>query len=65
MPISVALTQLECERCHHKWYPRHEFHPKVCPRCKTRLWQTPKVKVVETDRAGVGRVVIGEEDAKD
>lgn len=33
-----------CERCSHEWIPRgdNENDPKVCPKCKSAYWDTPK-----------------------
>jgi predicted Zn-ribbon and HTH transcriptional regulator len=33
-----------CERCGHKWAPRENVvaRPKVCPKCKSAYWNTPK-----------------------
>ena len=27
-----------CERCGHKWIPREEKPPRVCPHCKSPYW---------------------------
>ena len=37
-----TLTELECKRCGHIWYPRRPQYPKVCPRCKSPWWDTPR-----------------------
>ncbi len=31
-----------CERCNHNWVPRKNETPKVCPRCKSPYWNTPR-----------------------
>jgi uncharacterized protein len=33
-----------CFRCVHTWRIRARRKPAVCPRCKSRLWATPKVR---------------------
>lgn len=41
----MPRTTLEgwwCYRCEHKWIPRDESHPKVCPKCKSPYWDTPR-----------------------
>ena len=44
----VKITQLECNRCHHKWYPRHLSMPKVCPKCKSPYWNKERVRKSRT-----------------
>lgn len=44
-----------CWRCHHSWLGRESFKgdrglPKGCPRCRSPLWNTPRL-----NRAGQGR----------
>lgn len=34
----------ECERCHHKWTPRFDEKPRVCPKCKSPYWDVAKKK---------------------
>jgi Zn finger protein HypA/HybF involved in hydrogenase expression len=34
----VMLKGFICERCHHKWVPREDEIPKVCPKCKSPYW---------------------------
>jgi hypothetical protein len=32
-----------CERCEHWWVPRDvSREPKVCPKCKSPYWNTPR-----------------------
>ena len=39
-----TIKRLECLRCHHVWWPKSTKLPKVCPKCKSVLWQiAPKV----------------------
>jgi predicted Zn-ribbon and HTH transcriptional regulator len=34
----------QCERCGHEWQPRDPKapEPKVCPKCKSPYWNTPR-----------------------
>lgn len=41
----ITLPILKCLRCSHRWYPRGEEYPKVCPKCKSPWWNVPKKKV--------------------
>lgn len=38
--IRTPRVQLECFRCDYKWTPRIAKAPKMCPRCKSREWNT-------------------------
>ncbi len=41
----ITLRGYLCERCGHKWLPKDESmkdKPKVCPRCKSPYWDTPR-----------------------
>lgn len=38
----ITLQGFECERCGHKWVPREEGNPRVCPRCKSPYWDIPR-----------------------
>jgi len=38
----LKIIELECLRCQHKWNPRKKQMPKVCPRCMSPYWNTPR-----------------------
>lgn len=39
----TAYGPWHCERCQHgPWVARSPEYPKVCPRCKTPYWDTPR-----------------------
>jgi rRNA maturation endonuclease Nob1 len=38
----VKLWGYRCERCGHEWLPRKGEEPKVCPKCKSPYWNTPR-----------------------
>jgi Zn finger protein HypA/HybF involved in hydrogenase expression len=41
--IKVTLYKFVCERCEHEWIPREaEVEPRVCPKCKSPYWNTPR-----------------------
>jgi predicted Zn-ribbon and HTH transcriptional regulator len=40
----IQLYGYVCERCGHKWVPRHNVEPKVCPKCKSPYWNKPRKK---------------------
>jgi len=31
---------VHCRRCDHRWIPRTEKKPQMCPRCKSRGWES-------------------------
>lgn len=37
--------ELECLRCGHKWRPRNDAPPTVCPnpKCKSPYWNRPRM----------------------
>lgn len=46
----VTLEGWKCLRCEHTWLPRDEVLPKVCPKCKSPYWNTPRKSSVEIAR---------------
>lgn len=39
----VKLWGYRCLRCEHEWLPRDKSQqPKVCPKCKSPYWDTPR-----------------------
>ncbi len=40
------LWGCRCQRCKHEWLTRGEEEPKVCPRCKSPYWDTPKIRFI-------------------
>lgn len=43
---TITLKGYQCERCGHKWLPKEDTKnkPKVCPKCKSPYWDTPRRK---------------------
>ena len=41
---TITATGSICNQCGHEWVPRHNQMglPKVCPKCKSPKWNTPK-----------------------
>lgn len=44
----ITIEKLECNRCHHSWWPRINNQdktviPEVCPKCKSRYWNKERV----------------------
>ena len=40
----ITVTGYGCERCGYKWTPRMVGAPmpRMCPKCKSRLWNVRK-----------------------
>ncbi len=38
----ITLEGYKCERCEHEWVARGKEEPRVCPKCKSPYWNTPK-----------------------
>ena len=50
--IEMELPLLHCYRCGNTWTPRLRV-VRMCPRCKSRLWDEPKLQV-PTGGTGLG-----------
>ena len=50
MPRNDAVVEskrgaiLTCKRCQWEWVTRRAVLPKVCPHCKSRIWNKTKLK---------------------
>jgi len=40
--ITFEVKGYRCERCEHKWMPRKEEYPTICPICKSAYWDKPR-----------------------
>lgn len=44
--IVITMPGYRCERCEHEWVARSrrsaEGPPRICPKCKSALWDIPK-----------------------
>lgn len=43
----IKIRKYHCLRCGHDWIPRKEDYPRMCPRCKSVLWDKEKQVEVE------------------
>ncbi len=50
----MKISEKECLRCGHKWWPRVTTNPVQCPCCKSKYWHV----VREENKAGLAKVVI-------
>ena len=42
--VDIVVKGFKCLRCGHEWVPRAGETPRVCPKCKSAWWDTPKKK---------------------
>jgi predicted Zn-ribbon and HTH transcriptional regulator len=49
----ITLRGYQCERCGHKWVPREEERPRVCPKCKSAYWDTARKQDMAKRLAGI------------
>lgn len=53
--ITIKVSGYRCERCGHEWVARSSRNatptkrskpttPRICPKCKSAWWDTPKEK---------------------
>ena len=41
--VPITVMGYRCERCEHEWIPRNlDREPRVCPRCKSPYWNSPR-----------------------
>ena len=42
--VKMTVWGYRCERCGHEWLPTKQGQPepKVCPKCKSPYWDTPR-----------------------
>jgi len=41
--VRIEMEGLRCTRCGHEWIPRREWHPFVCPKCKSPFWDRERM----------------------
>lgn len=39
---TIKVPGWECLRCGHKWIARGQEVPRICPKCKSAYWDTPR-----------------------
>lgn len=44
----ATLPELHCHRCVYTWTPRR-VPVRMCPRCKSRLWDRPTIREVRSE----------------
>ena len=47
-----------CRMCHHTWSSQGKSKPKVCPKCRSTLWDCDTAKRVVCYRCGYGWVTV-------
>lgn len=47
------LPELECFRCGHRWNPRANKLPKVCPKCKNPNWNRLRTEKKQQEERNV------------
>ncbi len=50
--LELDIPKLHCYRCGDTWTPRARV-VRICPRCKSTLWEVPKIRV-PTGGGGLG-----------
>ncbi len=40
--VRLEVWGYRCLRCDHEWIPRLASPPRLCPRCKSAYWDTPR-----------------------
>lgn len=53
----VPLPKLHCYRCLYSWVPVRS-PVRICPRCKSKYWDVPKLRLVKLGRrSGIKEVI--------
>ena len=48
----MAREEKHCRRCGKRWVPMTEERPKMCPACKSKLWDVPRMEHVDGRNQG-------------
>jgi predicted Zn-ribbon and HTH transcriptional regulator len=40
--IKITQEGYQCERCGHKWIARKKREPRICPKCNSAWFDTPR-----------------------
>jgi uncharacterized protein len=55
----LAIGRLGCFRCAYVWSPARKNRPQVCPRCKSRLWDVPRLRAISHGRgSGIAELLL-------
>jgi protein-arginine kinase activator protein McsA len=47
--VPITVMGYRCDRCEHEWIPVSAAkEPKVCPKCKSAYWDTPRKQATAT-----------------
>jgi Zn finger protein HypA/HybF involved in hydrogenase expression len=49
----TMLKGYQCECCGHKWIPREDERPRVCPKCKSAYWDVVRKQDMAKRLAGI------------
>ena len=48
---NVLIRGHWCYRCDHKWVPRSDIVPEICPKCKSPYWKTAKTRFLKKNKS--------------
>jgi len=51
--VETMLKGYQCESCDHKWTPREDERPRVCPKCKSAYWDVVRKQDMAKRLAGI------------
>ena len=52
--IDITKIKYKCKRCGHKWTPRQNKEPDVCPTCKSPYWNQNYKRKPKTSKGNEG-----------
>jgi len=58
VPHFGGIQERVCKRptCGHRWYPRSPGHPRMCPKCKSSLWDSEPIPAGGMIPAGLSQL---------
>lgn len=51
LKTQVEVITIHCQKCQWKWTPRSDKLPAVCPKCKSKHYDQPRIHQSRKDRA--------------
>jgi len=44
-----VIKKVQCNRCYFSWYPKTPKLPKLCGRCKSAYWNSPRIRKLKKE----------------
>jgi len=47
---TIVIEKYACLRCGHRWFPRSNEKPRVCPRCNSPYWDRKRKEKIQLNK---------------